>query len=234
MSSTAVRARLADVPGAVETVLSQSLLSRLPDIAAAAPWDCRFEGVVWFTRGGRAATAQLPPALVGSRGLGVLGGFLRYTDTPVGAYDEVLGVVASASGITPWGHVGFMAVDSELSLVGGRSNWAMPKTLATFTGDIGSGEEILAFGDDALRWSVTAQPRAFGPALPLRGPAGSARQQFPDGSARASAMSFQGRVRPALVTVDVESEGPLASWLLPGRHLGAVIHGGGFTLGTPV
>ena len=41
-------------------------------------------------------------------------------------------MVASADGRRSWGNVAFMAVDSETSLVGGRTNWAMPKTLAQF------------------------------------------------------------------------------------------------------
>ena len=75
----------------------------------------------------------------GSPGLLTVGGFVRYTDTPVGAYDEVLGMIGSRTGLRPWGNVAFMSVNSESSLVGGRTNWAMPKTLARFDGELANG-----------------------------------------------------------------------------------------------
>ena len=64
----------------------------------------------------------------------MIGGMVRYLETPVGPYDEVLGMVGSRTGLRPWGSVAFMSVDSEPSLVGGRSNWAIPKTLGSFDG----------------------------------------------------------------------------------------------------
>jgi len=40
-------------------------------------------------------------------------------------------------------------------------------------------------------------------------------------------------MRPALVTVDVSSEGTLPRWLRPGRHPGAVSPEMSFSLGVP-
>lgn len=57
----------------------------------------------------------------------------RYHDTSVGPYSELI----FSSGLYRLGrHVGFhidqIYVDSQLSLLGGRSNWAVPKELAEF------------------------------------------------------------------------------------------------------
>ena len=228
------RTELTGVAGVPETAVSQAVLERLPANEAPAPWDCVCEAVLWFGRGGRAAAQALPPALRGTApGLAVVGAMVRYHETPVGAYDEVLGLVGSRSGVKPWGSVAFMSVDSEPSLVGGRTNWAMPKTLGAFEGDIGSGQTITATGADEARWRVSATPRVLpGPALPVR-TTGLTRQEFPGARVGDSTMRGRGRLRPALVTVDVDSDGPLPTWLRPGRHLGAVLERGTFWLGEP-
>jgi Acetoacetate decarboxylase (ADC) len=224
------RPELTGVAGVPETELRPDLVDRLPVNEAPAPWSCTCEAVVWLSRGRRAAGAALPPAW-GCRALGVLGGFVRYTDTPVGPYDEVLGLVASSTGVRPWGSVAFMAVDSEASLVGGRTNWAMPKTLASFAGGVGRGRTLSAAGNEH-RWRVSATPLVVGPPLPVR-LAGAARQQFPGARVGTSSLRGRGRVRPALVRVEVESDGPLPTWLRPGRHLGAVVESGSFSLAEP-
>lgn len=227
------RPELTGVAGVPETLVSQALLQTLPANLAEAPWTCVCDAVLWTSRGGRAATAALPPALRGaSRALGVVGGVVRYRDTPVGPYDEVLGLVGSRTGARPWGSVAFMSVDSPASLVGGRTNWAMPKTLGEFEGEVGNGSTVTARGADETRWRVSATPRVLGPAIPVR-TRGVARQQFPDGRVGSSLLTAKGRIRPALVTVEVESDGPLPRWLRPGRHLGAVTESVTFSLGEP-
>jgi hypothetical protein len=65
-------------------------------------------------------------------------------------------------------------------------------------------------------------------ALPVRS-GGRIVQRWPDGELRTTLMRARGRARPALVTLEVESDGPLPSWLRPGRHLGAVVPSGTFT-----
>jgi hypothetical protein len=174
------RMELTGLRGVPETALSEALVATLPVNEAPAPWECRCSALLWLGRGGRAAAAALPPALAGSPGLITVGGFVRYTDTPVGAYDEVLGMIGSRTGLRPWGNVAFMSVNSETSLVGGRTNWAMPKTLARFDGELANGGVITGNGTDQLSWTVSATPRIVGPALPLRTKA-TARQQFADG-----------------------------------------------------
>ena len=226
------RTELTGVAGVAETALSEALLRSLPDNQAPAPWRCRLSSLVWLGRGGRAAAGALPPRLARSPALATIGGFVRYTETPVGGYDEVFGVVASRSGLQPWGSVAFMAVDSTTSLVGGRANWAMPKTLARFDGEPGPRQTITATGSDQTPWMISATPRIVGPGIPLK-TRGTARQQFADGRIGESVLIFTGRVRPAVVTVTVSSGGALPTWLRPGRHVGVVVDSGVFTLGSP-
>jgi len=229
---TMTRPEVTGVPGVPETALAEDLIARLPENLAPAPWDARCSGLVWSGRGGSAARRALPPALRGSRPLVSVGGFVRYEYTPVGTYDEVFGMVASADGAKSWGNVAFMAVDSETSLVGGRTNWAMPKTLAQFAGGIGRRQTMSATCDGPVRWRVEATAVRVGPRLKVRSNQPS-RQEFPDGKVRDSPMVASAVVRPALVRVEVVSDGPLASWLRPGLHLGAVIESAEFTLGEP-
>lgn len=224
---------LTGVAGVPETALSDALIQRLPANLAEAPWSVTGESLIWMSRGGRASDQALPSSVRGkARGLGVVGGMVRYSDTPVGTYDEVFGAVGFRHDGKVTGTVSFMAVDSEASLVGGRTNWAMPKTLAAFTGGIGNGQTMTATGADGVGWTVSASARVIGPPLPYKSKA-IVHQQFPDGSLRPSRLTMRSTMRPALITVAVSSEGPLAEWLRPGRHLGAVISSMEFSLGVP-
>lgn len=226
------RTEIVAVPGVPETALSDELIARLPENLAPAPWECRFSGLVWSGRGGKAARAALPTSLRHARALATVGGFVRYEDTPVGPYDEVFGQVASSEGLKSWGSVTFMAVDSEASLVGGRTNWSMPKTLASFEGEIGHKKTMAGWSNGPVRWRLEATPIAVGPRV-TRGTSAQVRQQFPDGVVRPSIMQGRGTMRPALIRVEVVSDGPLASWLRPGLHAGALIEAGTFSLSDP-
>jgi hypothetical protein len=226
------RPELTGVAGVPETALSEALLATLPPNESEAPWTVNCSAVLWTVRPTRAAAEALPPSLRGGRGVVVVGGVVRYLETPVGPYDEVFGIVMSGYGRQALGTVTFMAVDSPESLVGGRTNWAMPKTLAAFEGGIGSGQTVVATGQDGLGWRVSARPRVLGPSLPVRSRAVT-RQEFPGGILGDSRLRARGTARPALVDVEVESDGPLAGWLRRGKHLGAVADHVTFTLGAP-
>ena len=226
------RPELTGVGGVPETALSEALLATLPPNDSEAPWTVNCSAVLWAARPRREASEALPPMLRGRRGVVVIGGIVRYLETPVGPYDEVFGIVMSGYGRQAVGTVTFMAVDSPRSLVGGRTNWAMPKTLASFQGGIAGGETVVATGQDSLGWRVSARPRVLGPKVPVRSRA-ITRQEFPGGVLGDSRMSARGRARPAVVDVEVESDGPLGSWLRPGKHLGAVAEAVTFTLGVP-
>ncbi|MCU1642857.1 MAG: hypothetical protein JWN03_3132 [Nocardia sp.] len=222
------------VHGVPETALTAALVEHLPVNAAAAPWNCSAEAVFWLGRGGAPATAALPPRLRGkARALGVIGGFVRYTETPVGSYDEVLGAIAFRQGLRPRGHVAFMAVDSETSLVGGRTNWAMPKTLASFSGDLASGTMTAteAVGG-APKWTIGITARSFGFALPLHA-TGTVLHQSHTGDIAAAALHTRGRAKLALIDTSVDGDGDLPHWLRPGRHLGVLVPRLQFTLSSP-
>ncbi len=227
------RPELTGVAGVPECLLSPRLLARLPENTSEAPWTVNCNAVLWTTRPTAAARAALPASLRDSRAAVVVGGMVRYLETPVGPYDEVFGIVMVRETMTrSFGHVAFMAVDSPASLVGGRTNWAMPKTLASFSGGIGTGRTIVARGEDDLAWQVRATPRVLGPRVPVRSKAVT-RQEFPGERLGDSRLEARGKARPALVNVEVASDGPLAGWLRPGRHLGAIAETVTFTLGVP-
>lgn len=231
MAGGTERSALTGVAGVPETLLGDALLSRLPATAAPAPWTVECDAVLWVTRAGPAARRAVPPALPRSRHVAVVvGAVVRYRETPVGPYGEVLGAVGGVQGVRPVGSVAFMAVDSEESLVAGRLHWALPKTLGVLTGPSAEGT-VTARGTEGHRWAVTVSPRGRGPALPVRGR--TTLRQVSGGSVLTSRLRASGRLRPALVRVGVESDGPLAGWLRPGRHLGAVLTGVRLTLEEP-
>lgn len=215
---------IAGVPGVAETALSAELIAGLPENRAPAPWNVRGSAVVWWNRAGASARLALPEALREThKPLMVIGGLVRYATTPVGIYDEVFGIVTSKGPGGPKdvvSTVAFMAVDSPTSLVGGRTNWSMPKTLACFEGRPDA--EMTARSKTDHAWTVTAQAHA----LPIglkRSAKAVIRQVFPDGSLGDTAMRSRGKMRPAMIAVGVESDGSLADWLRPGRRLGMVL-----------
>lgn len=222
---------LAAVPGVPETTLDEGLLAGLPPNRAPAPWRVRSSAVVWWSRPNDAARGALPPALrERATPVSVVGGLVRYAETPVGQYDEAFGVVAYRIGRRVGATVAFMAVDSPASLVGGRGNWSMPKTLAQFEGEPTSGQSFSAVGNSG--WTVSANAHAFGPPLPALSRA-RVVQEFPDGVLRDSRLSARGRMRLARVQVAVDSPAGLSEWLVPGRHTGAIVSGLRFSLGEP-
>lgn len=224
---------LAAVHGTPETSLSEEFAAGLPANSAPAPWDVRASAVVWWSKPTPAAAEALPPTLRGrAKPVMVIGGLVRYADTPVGTYDEVFGVVAYRDGLSIAGTIPFMAVDSPSSLVGGRGNWAIPKTLASFTGAPADGESFGAGSATGPAWQVSATVRAKGPRLPVFSRARVA-QEFPDGILRGTRLKARGRMRFAGIDVAVSSDAGLPDWLVPGRHKGALITDTSFTLGVP-
>jgi hypothetical protein len=215
------------VPGVAECRLPAATVAELPATAPVAPWrDLRLTSILWLTRGGRTAGRAAGAANRShGRALAVIGGLISYSDTPVGPYHEVLGAVGLRAGRTVRNTVPFMAVDSTASLVGGRTNWSLPKTLARFTGEPADGE-MTAHGEG---WAVRVRARPYGPSVPIP-MSGRIVQAWPDGQLRSAALAGKGRGRSAIVTVEVESDGELPSWLRPGRHLGAVVSQASFTM----
>ncbi len=211
---------LTDLPGVPESALPDGLV--LPSSTPAPPWRCRVEATVWLHRATPSARALLPAALPAGPALTVVA-LVRYLDSPVGAYDELLASPRLLAGSLRRGvlarvHVPFIAVDSVASVHGGRAHWALPKTLATFTRD-GPRTQVQGSG-----WEVDATAQARGPWLPSYARLGST-QQDGAGVTTSSVTSAWALVRPATVQVETRSEGDLAAWLLPGRHHGLRLRG---------
>lgn len=202
------------LPSVPESVLPTGL--QLPACTPPPPWRCRVEAVVWWHRAALGAAALLPPGLRPGPPLAV-GALLRYLDSPVGTYDEVLGCPHLLHRVRL--HVPFIAVDSLASLAGGRAHWSLPKTLAGFTR---TGGQVRAEGTTARDWSVAATPGAVGPWLPL---VGAAVDTQVDADGQQSSSTTRAAVLGRFARVEVDSSAGLAPWLLPGRHRGVVLRG---------
>jgi hypothetical protein len=233
---------LAAIAGVAETALGDALAARLPDASAPAPWQTTVQAVVWWHRASAAAVAQLPATLQAERTIPLtIGAFVRYLDTPVGPYSEVLASpVLLARAPLPASSVPFIAVDSLASIHGGRANWALAKTLAAFEWSDDAdrlGERPFTVRGDGthspVAWSVSADvtPRRRRIPLPLPLPLRDV-QVAPDGRELDIAIALRGRAQ--LATVELRSEGPtLPSWLCAGRHRGFVLPRAQMTFAAP-
>jgi hypothetical protein len=205
------------VAGVAESTLDEN--AELPPSAPAAPWTCRCDAIVWTSR-----PSRVPGEILGP----VFGALLAYSESPVGAYREVQGLTGLPSRHGLRASVPFIAVDSAASVLGGRLNWALPKTFAEFTGEPAE-HAMTATGSS---WTVSATVRPLGPALPVP-LAGQLVQRWPDGSRRVAGLTGRASAQPALVRVSVRSRGGLAHWLKPGRHLGLLLRQAEFILAAP-
>lgn len=212
------------IPSVPESLLAADV--DLPDSSAPAPWRTRIDAAFWWHRATPAAAAQLPPAL---RRQGVVpvtvAAFVRYHSTPVGPYSEIF---ASPVLLRKWPvpplHVPFIAVDSLASVHGGRVNWALPKSLASFTWGSSS---VAASG---AGWDVAAQARAATPKFPIAG--GLRVTQLVEDEPRTSWVRVHGRARLGRVTV--AANGPtLSQWLSPGGHPALLISDSTMLVGAP-
>ena len=203
---------LADLPSLPESRLPEALLAQLPASTPAPPWPCRVRATVWVQR----APSPLPSS---SRYAGrvrgaALGAFVEYLESPVGPYREVFVGQLLRGTVVPVLHVPFIAVDSLPSVHGGRAHWALPKAVAQFAGDVGSGTAS-ATGDG---WSVGVRATVRGPRLPVGGPLVAEQ----DG--RRATAQLRGRGR--LASVEVVASGlTLPGWLGSGSHPGVVAEG---------
>jgi hypothetical protein len=188
-----------------------------------APWETRADVVVWLHPAAPDAAHHLPEALRGRPTIPLtVGAFVRYRETPVGPYGEILAApVLLAEAPLPAACVPFIAVDSLASIRGGRENWDLPKTLARFAFGAGTAS---AEGDG---WRVDARIRARPRALPIRLPL---RDRQP--AAGLIDILAAGRAQPAIVELDVS--GPqLPQWLLRGPHPAIAIRDARMTFGAP-
>ena len=203
---------LADACAVPESRLAPALLAQLPLSTSPPPWDCDVRAVLWVQR----AAAPLP---AGSPYAGqvlplTVGAVVDYLASPVGPYREVFAGPLLRRAGWPTVHVPFIAVDSLPSVAGGRAHWGLPKTTATFSGDVGAGSAS-ADGDG---WSVQVDATARGPRFPFASVLANAQ-----GGCRAR-VRLRGSGR--LAVVQVSAAGPsLSGWLGTGRHPGVVAAG---------
>jgi hypothetical protein len=212
-----------------ESALPADVAARLPPGAPPAPWSTSLQAVVWWHRATDAAVDALPQRLRSrSRVPLTIAAFVRYNATPVGGYHEILATPAMLlEAPLPAGTVPFIAVDSLASIVGGRVNWALPKTLARFDWSQ-DGRDLAAHGDG---WAVAARVRPHGPALPFAAPLAD-RQVAPDGTELVTRLRARGRFRLGRAAVRVS--GPdLPRWLRDGSHPALVITAARLDVGAP-
>ena len=186
----------------------------------AAPWRSVIDAVLWCHPATPAARDALAPELSERSGAPItLGALVTYREGPVGPYDEIVGAPLLLRPLVA--HVPFIAVDSERSIAGGRGNWALPKVLARFEGDVGRAGRATARGDG---WAVAVTTAARKRRLPF---VGSFRcvQLWPDGTPREFSVRVRGSARLGHAQVEHEVASPLAEWLAGGRHPAILLSG---------
>jgi hypothetical protein len=195
---------------------------------AAPPWDTRLDAVVWWHRASSGAGEAVPEALRGARSVPLtVGAIVRYRDTPVGPYDELLAVpVLLRAGLRPAGHVPFMAVDSPSSLRVGREHWALPKGPAAFAWS-SDGRVTVSHRD----WTVDARVRPrFAPVVPVA-LAARCLQVRPNGAVVAFGIRGAGLAATGRARIAVEGAPP---WLLAGDHPAVVLQAARLRVGPSV
>ena len=201
---------LLDLECLPESRLPRELRERLPASTPGPPWECRVRAVVWVQR----APSPLPSSFryAGRVRPLTLGAVVEYLESPVGPYREVFAGPLLRGTVLPVVNVPFIAVDSLPSVHGGRVHWSLPKTVASFAGDVADGA---ATGED---WSVAVQATPYGPRLPVRGPLVNAQTD------QRAVVSLRGR--GGLARVRVSAQGlVLRGWLGSGTHAGVVAEG---------
>jgi hypothetical protein len=208
--------------GVPETALPTDVAAELPTSTPGAPWHVRMSALLWRHRARPAASAVLPHMLTAKRNGITNAGFVRYAETPVGAYSEVMAApVSLRGGLLPRVHVPFIAVDSLPSVHAGRAHWALPKVLATFTWPESAPDDA-AVRADGDGWWLSARVVHTGPRIPLLGRSTNV-QVRPGGRVGLAATGMRGWARIVTVEVEVDPAASLASWLTPGRHRGVLV-----------
>ncbi|MGN6333656.1 MAG: hypothetical protein ACTHOD_18730 [Motilibacteraceae bacterium] len=214
-----------DLPSVPESTLWPEARAALPTSSALAPWTTQVRAILWTHRAtpwhelGRTEGRTIPLTVAAA---------VDYLDTPVGPYSEVFASPRLLRAVDlPTLSIPFIAVDSPASAHGGRTEWALPKTLARFVwsrmGAEPSGVRAEAAPDAPAPWWVDVEVVRRSPRFPLAGGLRLA-QPWPDGRWRKADVSLRGRAR--LAQVRTGAGGPtLPRWLLAGTHLGLVVEG---------
>lgn len=160
------------------------MLEVLPPTIPPAPWTTNGAALIIVGRLGRQRAHQLAGRPRGFLSLPFLGsmaalGFVRYDETPVGSYHEMMLCPGLIWHDVPAGIISHLPVDSPRSLLGGRAIWGLPKVLAGFQWQDGEIPEVRLCdtqGTQLVRATFhrrSAFPGLFMPPIPLvsvRGP----------------------------------------------------------------
>lgn len=179
-----------------------SLPSESPSYPAP-PWDTHTEGAASLYLVS-AKTVRLPAGFRPVAALGKTSGmlaYLRYLPPSPLQYQELIWIPAMvrAGGRRGW-FVDKIYVDDEASLAAGRTEWALPKTLAKFDRQSGG---ITVTADDGT--FARLRLRRFGPAQPLRSQLTTL--QAAGDQVLGFNCSFSGRVQLGGLTVESFSPG---------------------------
>lgn len=191
-----------------------------------SPWVVQGSALVIIGRLGRRAARDLagnPRGLVGLPGLGSIAvlGLIRYDDTPVGPYHEVVVIPGVLWRTLPGALISHMLVDSARSRLAGRALWGLPKELAHFDWQ----PERLTVADPTGQTVLTASWQPTGmrlgfllPPLPVATLRGPRRQLFVTGG-------WLTGMRRARVALAIPATSPFASLaaIVRGPHLALAI-----------
>jgi hypothetical protein len=217
--------------GLPETVLPDTLVARLPDSVAPAPWltrDCTV--VSWLHEIDAEALDAIPAAVRPTGATHVAWALVQYGETPVGPYSEIAATVLAADP-DGYGHIPFIVVDSEASVVGGRANWLLPKALADFDWSAdGTSVTISAKEPASPAWTISVEVAVSGDPMDLALPT-KVHQASTEGFVGRFEGEMSGSLRSATVTVDGKAEGPLAGLLRTGQHGATLLTGASFDVG---
>lgn len=182
--------------------------------APHAPWALRGEALVCVTRK-RPATA-LPEDIDAAPGPTAVAA-VRYTDSPVGPFLQLMVLVPARLGARPGWTVAAAVVDKPEALTGFRVNWGVPARLGELRWFARDGVRQLLWEDRDL--SVKARGRGIGVPMVVPHRMVLARADgpvvVPD--------RLWGLFRPALVVIEASPRDALDC--LVGRHLGATVDG---------
>jgi hypothetical protein len=211
-----------DAVGLPETQLPSALTNLLPTSVPGAPWRTQCRVVTWMHPVAAAAVEAFPPPIRPSGVALVAWALVRYEQTPVGPYDEVAATLIPDGG-DGYGHIPFIAVDSYPSIVGGRANWLLPKSLARFVWSEDSlNANVTADAPAKPGWSLTVNATPSGPGTPITMPS-NVRQVSAGGAVRCFTGTMAGSAQSASVNIEAVAEGPLATLLVSGRYDGTVL-----------
>jgi hypothetical protein len=219
-----------DALGLPEANLPTPLVELLPKSVPPAPWKTLCDTVTWVHPATPAALEAVPAPIRPTGNALVAWALVRYEQTPVGPYSEIAATLIPDGG-DGYGHIPFIAVDSYPSIVGGRANWLLPKSLARFVWSEDSlAVNVTADAPAKPGWSIIVTIAPSGPATQMEIP-NRVQQVSTSGQVRRFEGSLVGAMYPATITVDGVAEGPLAALLGSGVFQGSVITGCKFDVG---